>query len=47
MSAVVLLEHDAALESLRRYYVETFGAKPLRPGSRYYYVRIPATAFQT
>jgi GNAT superfamily N-acetyltransferase len=43
----ILREHDAALDSLRRYYVETFGAKPLRPGSRYYYVRIPATAFQT
>jgi GNAT superfamily N-acetyltransferase len=35
-------EYDAALDSLRRYYVETFGAKPLRPGSPYYYLRIPA-----
>jgi hypothetical protein len=43
----ILREYDAALESLRRYYVETFGAKPLRLGSRYYYLRIPATAFQT
>jgi GNAT superfamily N-acetyltransferase len=40
----ILREHDAALESLCRYYVETFGAKPLRPGSRYYYLRLPAIA---
>jgi GNAT superfamily N-acetyltransferase len=27
-------EYDAALESLRRYYVETFGAKPCAPAAR-------------
>ena len=33
-------EYDAALASLRRYYVETFGAKRLRPNGRYYYIRL-------
>lgn len=32
--------YDVALKSLRRYYVKSFGAKPLRPHSHYYYIRL-------
>jgi GNAT superfamily N-acetyltransferase len=35
-----LLTYETAVGSLRRYYVQTFGARPLRRDSSYYYVRI-------
>jgi GNAT superfamily N-acetyltransferase len=32
--------YDAALKSLRNYYINSFGAKPLQRDSHYYYIRL-------
>ena len=37
----MLRAYETAVASIRRYYTNSFDAKPLRRGGSYYYVRIP------